>query len=275
MVRVKSPLVSVLIPAYNEEVYIERCLVSLLEQSYPSIEILLTDDGSSDKTLAIVKGLAKRHKSIRVFTQLHQGPEEAWRKMSLAAKGNIFMMFGADMTAGPSLVEDLVRPLINGEAQGTSPRVEIIKNAAWSWWARARGKVRVTNPQAILVTTRKVWEKYWSTDKRAGYTSDQTIFFNSGIKPLMVDTFLYHNNPASLHECWRQFLWIGGASKRKWLFVVAFFLFPVAAVGKSVVQFVQDPFLPFIFFLPFYHSVKYVGYGLGVFRRWFTGKNIK
>src|SRR3989344_3727694 len=227
MVRVKSPLVSVLIPAYNEEVYIERCLVSLLEQSYPSIEILLTDDGSSDKT------------------------------------------------AGPSLVEDLVRPLINGEAQGTSPRVEIIKNAAWSWWARARGKVRVTNPQAILVTTRKVWEKYWSTDKRAGYTSDQTIFFNSGIKPLMVDTFLYHNNPASLHECWRQFLWIGGASKRKWLFVVAFFLFPVAAVGKSVVQFVQDPFLPFIFFLPFYHSVKYVGYGLGVFRRWFTGKNIK
>ncbi|MDO8555994.1 MAG: glycosyltransferase family 2 protein [Nanoarchaeota archaeon] len=275
MVRKKNPLVSMLIPAYNEEEYIERCITSLLEQDYQPVEVLLTDDGSSDKTLSIVKGLAKRHKNVRVFTQLHQGPEEAWRKMSLVAKGDIFMMFGADMIAGKSLVEDLVRPLITGKAQGTSPRVEIIENASWSLWARARGKVRVTHPHAILVTTRKVWEKYWTPDKRAGYTSDQTIYFRSGIKPLMVDTFLYHNNPASFKECWLQFVWIGAASKKKHLLLIGFLLFPVMAVVKSIRQFVDDPYPPFIFFLPFYHSMKYIGYFVGILKKLFTGKNVK
>ncbi|MDO8555682.1 MAG: glycosyltransferase family 2 protein [Nanoarchaeota archaeon] len=276
MKRVKRvPLVSILIPAYNEEEYIAASITSLLEQSYRPIEVLLTDDGSNDRTLEIVRGFAKKHKNIRVFTQVHQGPEEAWRKMSLAAKGNVLMLFGADMTAGPTLVEDLVRPLIDGKAQGTSPRVEIIKNAEWNWWARARGRVRVTSPHAIMVTTRVVWEKYWAVDKKAGYTSDQTIYFNSGIKPLMVDTFLYHNNPSSFRECWQQFVWIGAGSKQKPLLLLAFVLLPVSVLVKSVRQFVDDPFPPFLFFLPVYHAVKYVGYFVGILKKIFTGKNSK
>src|SRR3989344_1788204 len=127
----RNPLVSILIPAYNEEEHIANCLNSLLNQDYKPVEIFLTDDGSKDRTLEIVKEIAKKNKNVHVLTQLHQGPEEAWRKMSKASKGGIIMMFGADMTAGETVVEDLARPLIERKAQGTSPRVEFIKNAEW------------------------------------------------------------------------------------------------------------------------------------------------
>ncbi len=271
----KNPLVSILIPAYNEEEHIANCISSLLNQSYNPVEIFITDDGSRDKTLEIVRKIAKKNKNVHALTQLHQGPEQAWLKMSKASKGKIIMMFGADMAAGENLVEDLARPLIEGRAKGTSPRVEFIKNAELSIWARARGKIRVTNPNAILVTTKEIWNKYWTPDKRAGYTSDQTIYFNSGIKPLMVDTHLYHNNPSTFMECWHQFVWIGSSSKKKHLLFLAFLVFPVAAILKGIRQFIGDPYLPFILFLPFYHSVKYIGYFVGILKKFITGKNVK
>ena len=271
----KKLLVSILIPAYNEEEHIASCVNSLLHQNYKHVEVFVTDDGSKDKTLEIVRRIARKNMNVHVLTQLHQGPEEAWRKMSKYSKGEIIMMFGADMTAGETVVEDLARPLIEKKAQGTSPRVEFIKNAEWSIWARARGRVRVTHPHAILVTTREIWNKYWTPDKRAGYTSDQTIYFNSGIKPLMVDTYLYHNNPATFKECWQQFVWIGAASKKKHLLLMGFLVFPISAIAKSIRQFISDPYLPFVVFLPFYHSMKYIGYFVGIIKKAVTGRNVK
>lgn len=49
----KSPLVSIIVPVYNTQVYLERCIKSLLNQEYPNIEIILIDDGSSDNSLFI------------------------------------------------------------------------------------------------------------------------------------------------------------------------------------------------------------------------------
>ena len=48
-------LVSIIVPMYNSEKYIERCVKSLISQSYKNIEIVLVDDGSKDKTIEILK----------------------------------------------------------------------------------------------------------------------------------------------------------------------------------------------------------------------------
>ena len=60
-------LISVLLPVYNSEKYIERAVYSILNQSYSNVELIVCDDGSSDKSYSIVKSLAKKDKRIRLF----------------------------------------------------------------------------------------------------------------------------------------------------------------------------------------------------------------
>jgi chlorobactene glucosyltransferase len=61
------PLISVLIPARNEEENIRRCLMSLSKQDYPNFEILVLDDNSIDGTAKIVREMAKKDKRIRLI----------------------------------------------------------------------------------------------------------------------------------------------------------------------------------------------------------------
>ena len=55
----EKQLVSIIVPVYNVEKYIERCIDSILEQSYEEIEVLLIDDGSTDNTEEVVQDLLK------------------------------------------------------------------------------------------------------------------------------------------------------------------------------------------------------------------------
>jgi len=63
----RPPLVSVLVPARNEERNIKRCLLSLTKQDYANIEILVLDDNSSDNTAEIVRELSKRDGRIKLY----------------------------------------------------------------------------------------------------------------------------------------------------------------------------------------------------------------
>ena len=58
-------LVSVIVPAYNVEKYLSRCLDSILAQTYKYIEVIIVDDGATDKTGEIADQYAKRFKNIR------------------------------------------------------------------------------------------------------------------------------------------------------------------------------------------------------------------
>ncbi len=60
----KSPCVSVLVPARNEERGIEACLTSLLQQDYPDFEVVVVDDGSTDSTWEIIERLASRYENL-------------------------------------------------------------------------------------------------------------------------------------------------------------------------------------------------------------------
>jgi glycosyltransferase involved in cell wall biosynthesis len=60
----EEPLVSVILPCYNCEKYVEKAIVSILNQTYKNIEIIITDDCSTDNTLSIIETLAKQDKRI-------------------------------------------------------------------------------------------------------------------------------------------------------------------------------------------------------------------
>ena len=74
-IRDNNPLISVLIPARNEEDNIDKCLMSLMDQDYRNIEILVLDDNSTDNTSEIIKRISKTYKNIKFIKgkPLHEG----------------------------------------------------------------------------------------------------------------------------------------------------------------------------------------------------------
>ena len=61
-------LISVIIPAYNVEKYIENCLISVFEQSYKNIEVIIVDDFSTDQTVKIAKSFQKKFNNLKIFS---------------------------------------------------------------------------------------------------------------------------------------------------------------------------------------------------------------
>lgn len=89
-----TPLVSIIIPFYNAESTIEKCLISVIKQSYSNIEIICVDDGSKDASVSIIKS----HKDDRiVLFQKENGGNYSARNMGLdKAKGEFITMVDAD-----------------------------------------------------------------------------------------------------------------------------------------------------------------------------------
>jgi glycosyltransferase involved in cell wall biosynthesis len=85
MRKVLQPSISVVLPAYNAEERIEKCLELLLEQEFEAFEIIVVDDGSTDQTANLARrALAKSRVPATVLTQVNSGPSAArnagWRK---------------------------------------------------------------------------------------------------------------------------------------------------------------------------------------------------
>ena len=69
--------VSVIIPVYNREGTIERAIVSVVNQSYSNLEVIVVDDGSFDKSLDIIRNLAKKHKNMIVIAKENTGVSDS------------------------------------------------------------------------------------------------------------------------------------------------------------------------------------------------------
>ncbi len=102
-----SPLVSILIPARNEEGNIGKCLESLTRLNYPHFEVIIVDDRSTDQTAAIVEGFAKRDARVRLVrnTELQEGwtgKNFALFKGQAHAKGEWLLFSDADTVHAPA-----------------------------------------------------------------------------------------------------------------------------------------------------------------------------
>ena len=73
----ENPLISVIIPVYNVEQYIERCIRSVIVQTYKNLEIIIVDDGSTDNSGNICDKLAQEDNRIKVFHQVNKGVSAA------------------------------------------------------------------------------------------------------------------------------------------------------------------------------------------------------
>ena len=102
------PKISILIPAYNVEPYIARCLDSVLAQTFADFEAIVVDDGSSDRTLGIIDEYVARDSRIKVIHQENSGVLWA-RKVAIEASSGHFIMFAdSDDELTPNACERLL-----------------------------------------------------------------------------------------------------------------------------------------------------------------------
>jgi len=260
----KNILISMILATHNEQEHISNCINSLLTQSYPQVEIIITDDGSVDKTVEIITKLKKKNKNIKLVKQNHLGMAQAWNNSFKHSKGNIAIMFGADMVAGKDFIKELVRPIIEEGALGSRPIKEKIQNAN-NLWARVKGKERIYSDTTYLAIRRDAWIKVGGADITRGYDADQSFYDALKIKPKKVRVEIYHYHPASFNEFWKQSIWIGRSMtiENKVLFFLALPFIPLIIIYKSIKTFIEDPYPPFIIFLPFYNILKYIAFLIG------------
>lgn len=104
-----NPLISIIIPIYNIEEYLPRCVHSVSAQTYSNLEILLVDDGSTDGTGALCDELAGEDSRIRVFHKENGGSSSA-RNLGIAqAKGEYLGFVDSDDYIAPDMYERLYR----------------------------------------------------------------------------------------------------------------------------------------------------------------------
>lgn len=112
-----NALISVIVPCYNVEVYLPRCIESILAQTYTSLEILLIDDGSPDRCGEICEDYARRDRRIKVIHKENGGLSDARNAGLDAMKGEYVVFVDSDDYIAPTHVADLYRLLADHGAQ--------------------------------------------------------------------------------------------------------------------------------------------------------------
>ena len=121
--------VSVIVPVYNGELFIERCINSITAQSYADIEIIIVDDGSTDQTYALCTELSQKDDRIRLLHQDNAGVVMA-RKHGVEQAGSEFLLFtDADDWIEPHMIEALLDQI--GDADMISSGVYQEKYPGW------------------------------------------------------------------------------------------------------------------------------------------------
>lgn len=89
-------LISIIVPIYNTEQFLRKCIDSMIQQTYDHVEIVLVDDGSTDKSLAVCQQYADKDKRILLLTKANGGASEARNLGVSHAKGTYILFVDSD-----------------------------------------------------------------------------------------------------------------------------------------------------------------------------------
>lgn len=106
-----TPLISVIVPVYRVEKYLERCVKSILSQTYKNLEVILVDDGSPDQCPAICDACAERDARVKVIHQENKGLSGARNAGIDAASGEYLAFVDSDDYVSPHFIEELYQLL--------------------------------------------------------------------------------------------------------------------------------------------------------------------
>ncbi len=201
-------MVSVLIPVYNAEKTINRCLDSILCQTCQDIELIIVNDGSTDNTLSICLKYAEKDKRVIIYNQPNQGVSAARNKGLRNASGDFILYVDADDWIEPNmiqrmvgLIEDADIVFCGNDHSETPGQVECIDDAKIEYWNQQQQMLefmkhkRMTGMLWNKLIRRNITEDSWFNEK-TGYGEDAEFLWKilkKSHKMVVMNEILYHH----------------------------------------------------------------------------------
>ncbi len=214
-------MISVIIPTYNEEDVILKCLESLDKQSYKDFEVIVVDDGSTDTTPLKLRSASNTLKyKLKIVNGKHRGTGAARNLGAKQAKDNVLVFVDADMTFDHHFLKMLVKPIISGKSNGTFSKDEYVSN--WEkpfaraynlnegWENKKRHPKKYPDTQKVFRAILKSEFEKVGGFTAGGYNDDWSLSEKLGYEATLAEkAIFFHKNPDNLKEIFNHAQWVG------------------------------------------------------------------
>lgn len=186
----KHPMISIIVPVYNVESYLEKCLDSIAVQTYPNLEVIIVDDASTDQSGRLCDVYAARDARMQVVhLPVNQGVSAARNEAVIRANGKYVTFIDSDDYVEPDLLEKLYVNLIENNADIS---VCGIGNA---WIKKSKISRTYSREETVCCMARRtpflwnVWGKLYRTEavkshpfNRRAFCCEDLLFFYQVLK---------------------------------------------------------------------------------------------
>lgn len=165
-----TPVISVIIPVYNVEKYLRRCLDSVLNQSFHDIEVICIDDGSTDSSLSILREYAAKDARVRVLAQSNRGVSAARNAGLDVAKGTWISFVDSDDEILPEAYVRILEHCENEDFIYFGAEEVRVYNGVQSpvcsdYFEVNESGVKELSEDSIIQLSMTVWDKFYRRSK--------------------------------------------------------------------------------------------------------------
>ena len=129
----KEPLLSVVVPVYNVEPYLERCIQSILNQTYKNLEVILVDDGSTDKSGSVCDEYVLQDDRVKVIHKKNGGLVSARKAGAAIATGSYITAVDSDDWIESNMFEEMMKQKQDESAENDDQKINLIDMAQKSF----------------------------------------------------------------------------------------------------------------------------------------------
>lgn len=212
--------VSVIVPVYNSEKFLWRCLNSILTQSYNNIEVIIIDDGSVDGSFKIANEIAKTDKRVKIFKQVNRGPGAARNRGLDVASGDLVLFVDSDDFIRHDMILTMVTLLKKYNADMVQCDYLEGRLSEFNSYSEDKAKLRIYNNRNILYSKdqkvvlwaklykRELWKNIRMPAGNLNYEDDATtwkLYFSA--KKIVYSTeklYYYYNNDRGIMSTQRK-----------------------------------------------------------------------
>lgn len=188
-------LISIIVPVYNVEKYLDRCVHSICNQTYSELEIILVNDGSTDSSANICEQWKTRDSRIRVITKQNGGLSSARNMGVEGAVGQYLMFVDSDDYILPDMVDKLYTAIIQQEADVSICNFQYVDEHGLDWGVNNNLPITDGVISGETILKEKMFESknwYWVVAWNKLYRADVFRGIQYPIKKLHEDEFVIH-----------------------------------------------------------------------------------